>query len=123
MGEQKIAQRETQLAQLQQAIEQNHEECSQFERSVEQRRMEVQVGTVAKQRNLTIILQMKRAKMRYDELAMGSGPQPPTRDMNPVYQEQVMQKNRIVNIVRVLHDSCAHLDSLWTEFYTWLDVQ
>merc|ERR1719235_712706 len=63
--EQKIAQKETELAQLQQAIEQNQEECSQLERAVEARRTEVQVDTVTKQRNLASILRLQRSKMRY----------------------------------------------------------
>jgi chromosome segregation ATPase len=120
--EQKIAQKETELAQLQQAIEQNQEECSQLERAVEGRRTEVQVSTVTKQRNLASILRLQRAKMRYEELAMGTGPQPPTRDMRGVYQEQLMSKNKIINVVKVLHDACPQLESLWDEFYTWLDV-
>merc|ERR1719229_723517 len=120
--EQKIAAKETELAQLQQAIEQNQEEYGQLERASEALRSEVQVATVTKQRNLATILRLQRAKMRYEELAMGTGPQPPTRDMHGPYQEQIMQRNKIVNIVKVLHDACPQLESLWDEFYTWLDV-
>merc|ERR1719436_2127378 len=47
--EQKIAAKETELAQLQQAIEQNRQACSQLERAVDTRRTDVQVGTVTKQ--------------------------------------------------------------------------
>merc|ERR1711972_518364 len=121
-AEQKIAAKETELAQLQQAIEQNQEEYGQLERASETLKTEVQVNTVTKQRNLATILRLQRAKMRYEELAMGTGPQPPTRDMHGPYQEQIMQRNKIVNIVKVLHDACPQLESLWDEFYTWLDV-
>merc|ERR1711948_160287 len=42
--EQKIAQKEAELAQLQQTIEQNQQACSQLERAVDTRRTDVQVG-------------------------------------------------------------------------------
>merc|ERR1712216_780567 len=120
--EQKISQMEAELGQLQQATEQNQEECSQLERALESRRMEVQVGTVTKQRNLARILRLQRAKIRYEELAMGTGPQPPTGDLRGHFEEELMQKNKIVNIVKVLHDACPQLEILWDEFFTWLDV-
>merc|ERR1719399_269607 len=120
--EQKIAQKEGDLSQLQQTIEQNQEEHAQLERAGEARRTEVQVDTVTKQRNLASILRLQRSKMRYEELTMGTGPQPPTRDMRGAFQDQLMQKNKIINVVKVLHDACPQLESLWDEFYTWLDV-
>merc|ERR1712151_783352 len=120
--EQKIAQKEAELAQLQQTIEQNQQACSQLERAVDTRRTDVQVGTVTKQRNLATILKLQRAKMRHEELSMGTGPQPPTRDMRGPFQEQLMQKNKIINVVKVLHDACPQLEALWDEFYIWLDV-
>merc|ERR1712110_588157 len=54
-AEQKIAEREGELQQLQQTIEQGAEEYAKLERATEQLRGEVQVGTVEKQRNLAAL--------------------------------------------------------------------
>merc|ERR1712151_554097 len=60
-AEQKIFQRETDLSQLQQTIEQSAEECNRLERAVETLRAEVQISTVEKQRNLSAILKLQRS--------------------------------------------------------------
>merc|ERR1719436_331067 len=52
-AEQKISEREAELQQLQQTIEQSAEEYSRLERVSEQLRGQVQVSTVEKQRNLS----------------------------------------------------------------------
>merc|ERR1712151_220913 len=53
--EQKISQHEAELQQLQQTIEQSVEEYGTMEKASEQLRVEVQIGTVEKQRNLAML--------------------------------------------------------------------
>ncbi|CAK0837392.1 unnamed protein product [Prorocentrum cordatum] len=62
--DQKLSERESELSQLQQSIEQNQEEYARVERAAEQLRAEVQVGQVAKQRNLSALLQLQRSARR-----------------------------------------------------------
>merc|ERR1719188_1841119 len=68
-AEQKISDREGELAQLQQTVEQSAEDYGRLERAAEQVRSEVQVSAVAKQRNLAAILKLQRTAKRLDELA------------------------------------------------------
>jgi len=121
-AEQKIAQREHDLSALQQSIEQAAEECGRLEQSAEQLRSEVQVGTVTKQRNLSQLLKLQRDRQRFDELAMGSGP-PPPGNVRQLFMEQQMVKNKVTDVVRVLHDAYPQLETLWGEFYTWLGAE
>jgi len=120
-AEQKISQREADLQQLQSTIEQSAEEYNRLERAAEGLRQEVQVSTVEKQRNLAALLKLQRAAKRADELSMGTGP-PPPQNIRQQYSEQVAQKNKIVDVVKVLHDAYPQLEPLWSEFYTWLEV-
>merc|ERR1712151_1239616 len=53
--EQKIAEHEQELQQLQQTIEQSVDEYGRLERAAETLRSEVQIGTVEKQRNLAML--------------------------------------------------------------------
>jgi len=119
-AEEKIAQRNRDLAHLHQSIDRSTDECNQLERSAEALRSEVQITTVVKQRNLSQILSLQRASQRYIELTRGTGP-PPAGNVRQVYQEQAQVKRNIVEVVRVLQDGYSHLDGLWNEFYTWLD--
>merc|ERR1711879_532986 len=121
-AEQKISQRESDLAALQQSIEQSADECGRLEQTAEQLRGEVQVKTVTKQRNLSSLLKLQRTKTRFDELSMGTGP-PPPGNVRALVQEQLMLKNKVVDVVRVLHDAYPQLETLWDEFYTWMDEQ
>merc|ERR1719291_1546397 len=111
--DQKLSERESELSQLQQSIEQNQEEYA---------RVEVQVGQVAKQRNLSALLRLQRSARRYDELSTGTGP-PPPGNVRAQYQEEVSAKNRTVDVVKTLHDAYPQLEGLWAEFYSWLGVQ
>merc|ERR1719188_719173 len=119
-AEQKISEREAELAQLQQTIEQSGEDYNKLEREAEQLRSEVQVGAVARQRNLAAILKLQRTAKRLDELGMGTGPPPPA-NIRAQHGEQVVMKNRTTEIVRVLHDAYPQLEPLWVEFYVWLE--
>merc|ERR1712190_192065 len=119
--EQKISERETELQQLQQTIEQSVEEYGRLERDAESLRSEVQLGTVEKQRNLAMLLKLQRTAKRMDELSMGTGPPPPA-NIRAQYNDQVSLKNKTVDIVKVLHDAYPQLEALWSEFYTWLEV-
>merc|ERR1719230_810498 len=94
-AEQKISQRESDLSALQQSIEQSAEECGRLEQTAEQLRGEVQIRTVTKQHNLSMLLKYQRARQRYDELSMGTGP-PPPGNVRALYQEQVVMKNKVV---------------------------
>merc|ERR1719277_181021 len=120
--DQKLSERESELSQLQQSIEQNQEEYARVERAAEQLRVEVQVGQVAKQRNLSALLRLQRSARRYDELSTGTGP-PPSGNVRAQYQEEVSTKNRTVDVVKTLHDAYPQLEGLWAEFYSWLGVQ
>jgi len=120
-AEQKIAERENELGQLQQTIEQCGEDYNRLEKEAEALRSEVQVSAVEKQRNLSAILKLQRTGKRYDELAMGTGPPPPA-NIRAQHGEQAVMKNRITEIVRVLHDAYPQLEPLWVEFYVWLEA-
>jgi len=120
-AEQKISQREGDLAQLQKSIEGSVDECSRLERNAERLRSEVQVSTVTKQKNLGFLLKLQRATRRYDELSMGTGP-PPPGNVRMLYNEELATKNRVVDVMRVLHDMYPQLENLWGEFYQWLEV-
>merc|ERR1719356_467689 len=120
--DQKLSERESELSQLQQSIEQNQEDYARAERAAEQLRAEVQVGQVAKQRNLSALLQLQRSARRYDELSTGTGP-PPPGNVRAQYQEEVSTKNRSVDVIKTLHDAYPQLEGLWAEFYSWLGVQ
>merc|ERR1719188_2001798 len=120
-AEQKISEREADLQQLQSTIEQSAEEYNRLERAAEGLRGEVQISTVEKQRNLGQLLKLQRAAKRCDELAMGTGPPPPA-NMRAQYSEQLATKNKVVDVVKVLHDAYPQLERLWAEFYLWLEV-
>merc|ERR1711920_288913 len=120
--EQKIGQRETDLAQLQQTIEQSAEEYNHLERAAETLRADVQVRTVEKQHNLADLLKLQRAGKRCDELALGTGP-PPAANVRQVHSEQLALKRKIEDVIKVLHDAYPQLEPLWAEFYSWLEVQ
>jgi len=119
-AEQKITQRMQDQGSLQSSIEQNAEECTRLERTAEALRTEVQVVTVTKQKNLSSLLKLQRAKQRYEEFITGRGPEIPP-NVHAVYQEQLMMRNSIVEIVRVLGDAYPQLEGLWGEFYNWLE--
>jgi len=120
-AEQKIAEREGELSQLQQTIEQSAEDYGRLERASEQLRSEVQISTVEKQRNLAGILKLQRTGKRYDELAMGTGP-PPSANVRSQHAEQTALRNRVGEVVKVLHEAYPQLEPLWEEFYVWLEV-
>lgn len=120
-AEQQLGERESAQQGLQQTISTSNQEYGAMETDAEKLRSEVQVLTVAKQRNLAALLKQQRAARRYDELAMGTGP-PPAGNSRAQYTDQLAQKNKVIDIVRLLHDAYPQLESLWTEFYTWLEV-
>jgi len=121
-AEQKIGQSEENLTQLQKSIDQTADEYSQLEGEHEQLQLEVQVGTVEKQRNLAGILKLQRMSKRLDELCMGTGPPPPA-NVRAQHAEQVAVKNRVTEVVRVLHEAYPYLEHLWEEFYVWLGTE
>merc|ERR1740120_355857 len=121
-AEQKIAEREGELSQLQQTIEQSAEDYNRLERAAEQLRSEVQLSTVEKQRDLAGVLKLQRAGKRFDELAMGTGP-PPSANVRAQHADQTALTNRIVEVVKVLHEAYPQLEPLWDEFYIWLNVE
>jgi len=118
-AEQRIAQREQELHQLQHTIEQSNDECTGKEREAENLRAEVRVQAVAKQRGLATVLKLQRARQRYDELSQGTGP-PPVANIRALHQEQLMLKYKIVDMMRALHDTYPQLEDLWAEFFKWL---
>jgi chromosome segregation ATPase len=118
-AEQKISQREQELHQLQQTIEQSNDECTRKEREAENLRADVRAQAVAKQRGLGILLKHQRARARYDELSRGTGP-PPAQNIRAQHQEQLMLKWKIVDMLRVMHDTYPQLEDLWAEFFRWL---
>lgn len=121
-AEQKIAERQRDLSELQQTIEQATQEYSGLERASEDIRSEVQVSTVAKQHNLASILRLQRSAKRFDELATGTGP-PPPGNIQQQHAEQVQLQQNTEEIVRVLADAYPQLEQIWGEFFAWLGVQ
>eukprot|EP00930_Biecheleria_cincta_P085494 TRINITY_DN74887_c0_g1_i1.p1 TRINITY_DN74887_c0_g1~~TRINITY_DN74887_c0_g1_i1.p1 ORF type:complete len:900 (+),score=289.93 TRINITY_DN74887_c0_g1_i1:43-2700(+) len=121
-AEQKIAERQRDLAELQQTIEQATQEYNGLERASEDIRAEVQVSTVAKQHNLASILRLQRAAKRFDELATGTGPPPPS-NIQQQHAEQVQLQQKTEEIVRVLADAYPQLEQIWNEFHAWLGSQ
>jgi len=121
-AEHKIAERQRDLAELQQTIEQASQEYSSLERASEEIRLEVQVSTVAKQHNLASILKLQRAAKRFDELATGRGP-PPPGNIQQQHSEQVQLRANTEDIVKVLADAYPQLEQTWGEFFAWLGTQ
>merc|ERR1712217_141411 len=95
--EQKISEHEAELQQLQQTIEQSVEEYGNMEKAAEALRVEVQISTVEKQRNLAHLLKLQRAAKRMDEMSMGTGP-PPPQNIRAQYAEQMSLKNKTIDI-------------------------
>mmetsp|Transcript_57425 Transcript_57425/g.134677 ORF Transcript_57425/g.134677 Transcript_57425/m.134677 type:complete len:887 (+) Transcript_57425:76-2736(+) len=120
-AEEKISSKEAHLAELHQTIERSNEEYNHVERTAEELRMDVQVRAARKQRNLGALIKMQRSAKRYEEFTMGTGPGAPP-NVRSQYSDQVATKNRVVDIVRVLHDAYPQLEALWAEFYEWLEV-
>mmetsp|Transcript_60345 Transcript_60345/g.174163 ORF Transcript_60345/g.174163 Transcript_60345/m.174163 type:complete len:884 (-) Transcript_60345:118-2769(-) len=121
-AEQKISEREAELARLQETIDQATEDYGRLERASEQLRTEVQVKAVEKQRNLANILKMQRAGKRSDELAMGTGPPPPA-NIRVQHADQLSMRNKVVDMVKTLHDTYGQLEPLWFELYGWMEVE
>lgn len=120
-AEQKISERQRDLAELQQTIEQAAQEYRNLERAGEALRAEVQVGHVEKQQNLASILQLQRTAKRLDELSMGTGPPPPA-NIQQQHDEQLQLRGKVEEIVRVLGEAYPQLENLWTAFHTWMEV-
>mmetsp|Transcript_48887 Transcript_48887/g.116203 ORF Transcript_48887/g.116203 Transcript_48887/m.116203 type:complete len:887 (-) Transcript_48887:111-2771(-) len=120
-AEEKISEKEARLADLQHTLERSNEECNLVERRAEELRSDVQVKTAQKQRNLGAIIKMQRAAKRFEEFTMGTGPPAPP-NVRAQYAEQAAAKNKVVDVVRVLHDAYPQLEALWAEFYAWLEV-
>mmetsp|Transcript_5464 Transcript_5464/g.8118 ORF Transcript_5464/g.8118 Transcript_5464/m.8118 type:complete len:238 (+) Transcript_5464:1-714(+) len=121
-AEQHIADRESILSELQQHIEAAADGCSRLEQEAEQLRGEVQVHTVQKQRNLAGILKLQRSAKRCDELSMGTGPPPPA-NIRAQHADQAALRNKVIDVVKVLHEAYPQLEPLWGEFYTWLEAE
>lgn len=120
-AEQKITQRESENAHLQQELEQMGDQIRQHEMEVEHLRQDVQVKTVEKQQNLAAILKQQRSGTRFKEFAMGTGPGPAPNARNQ-YNEQRVLSDKTTEIVRVLHDAYPALEGVWSQFYEWLQV-
>lgn len=120
-AEQKITERQRDLQELQQTIEQAVQDYGNLERANEALRGEVQVGHIEKQRNLAGILKLQRAAKRMDEFAMGTGP-PPAGNIQQQLQDQVQLRGKVEEIVRVLSEAYPQLESLWGSFFTWIQV-
>lgn len=120
-AEQKITERQRDLQELQQTIEQAVQDYGNLERANEALRGEVQVGHIEKQRNLAGILKLQRAAKRMDEFAMGTGP-PPAGNIQQQLQDQVQLRGKVEEIVRVLSEAYPQLESLWGSFFTWMQV-
>ncbi|CAE8616802.1 unnamed protein product [Polarella glacialis] len=120
-AEQKIAERQTELGQLQQTIEQTAEDYGMLERASENLRSEVQVGNIEKQRNLAMLLKLQRAAKRLDELAMGTGPPPPA-NIRQQHAEQLELRDKTEDVIRVLADAYPQLEQLWNEFLGWFEA-
>eukprot|EP00435_Cladocopium_sp_Y103_P010461 s2128_g2.t1 len=97
-AEQKITERQRDLQDLQQTIEQAVQDYGNLERANEALRGEVQVGHIEKQRNLASM----------DEFAMGTGP-PPAANIQQQLQDQVQLRGKVEEIVRrgtALREAC-----------------
>jgi len=120
-AEQKIARKEEDIGHLQGTIEQAVRESSELEKMVDDLRGAVQVNTVEKQRNLAQVLRLQRMAKRFEEFSTGTGP-PVAANVRSQLSEQQVAKNKIVDMVKVMHDAYPQLDMLWGEFYKWLGV-
>merc|ERR1712118_627684 len=113
-AEQKIGKKEDDIGRLQQTIEQAVRESSELEKMVDDLR-----GAV--QGNLAQILRLQRMAKRFEEFGTGTGP-PVAANVRSQLSEQQVVKNKIVDMVKVMHDAYPQLDMLWGEFYKWLGV-
>merc|ERR1711934_694822 len=120
-AEQKISAKEEDIGRLQGTIEQAVRESSELEKMVDDLRSAVQVNTVEKQRNLAQVLRLQRMAKRFEEFSSQTGP-PVGANVRSQLSEQQATKNKIVDMVKVMHDAYPQLDMLWGEFYKWLGV-
>merc|ERR1711904_520262 len=120
-AEQKIGRMERDIGRLQETIEQAVRESTEMEKMVDDLRGAVQVNTVEKQRNLAQILRLQRMAKRFEEFSTGTGPSVAANVLSQLSEQQVM-KNKIVDMVKVMHDAYPQLDMLWGEVYKWLGV-
>merc|ERR1719272_338124 len=120
-AEQKIGRKEEDIGRLQQTIEQAVRESGELEKMVDDLRSAVQVNTVEKQRNLAQILRLQRMAKRFEEFSTGTGPAVAANIRSQLSEQQAL-KNKIVDMVKVMHDAYPQLDMLWGEFYKWLGV-
>merc|ERR1711904_656593 len=119
--QQKMSQKEAEIGQLQDAIEQAAEETSRLERQLGETKASVQLLTVQKQRNLATLLKNQHAAKRYEEIAANAGRQV-SGASGAAIQEQMLLKNKIVDMIKVMHDAYPQLELLWNDFYGWLGV-
>merc|ERR1719272_1666792 len=120
-AESKITRKEEDIGRLQQTIEQAVRESGELEKMVDDLRSAVQVNTVEKQRNLAQILRLQRMAKRFEEFSTGTGPAVAANIRSQLSEQQAL-KNKIVDMVKVMHDAYPQLDMLWGEFYKWLGV-
>merc|ERR1719272_2774651 len=120
-AEGKISGKEEDIGLLQQTIEQAVRESGELEKMVDDLRSAVQVNTVEKQRNLAQILRLQRMAKRFEEFSTGTGPAVAANIRSQLSEQQAL-KNKIVDMVKVMHDAYPQLDMLWGEFYKWLGV-
>merc|ERR1711937_255204 len=102
--QQKMSQKEAEIGQLQDAIEQAAEETSRLERQLGETKASVQLLTVQKQRNLATLLKNQHAAKRYEEIAANAGRQV-SGASGAAIQEQMLLKNKIVDMIKVMHDA------------------
>jgi len=122
-AEQQMQIKEESIAQVQQRIKESLEEAQQLEGHMDELRLFAEEKTVTKASNLAGILKLQRMARRYEELCEGAGPLHAPGQTQAMLEEQRATKQKLVDVVKNLHDAYPHLENLWSAFYAWLDVQ
>lgn len=74
-----------------------------------------------KQRKQATLAKLQRTGRRHEELAMGTASRP-HNTINAEYAEQVMVRDKIVEVAKTLLEKYDHLELLWNEVFSWLEV-
>merc|ERR1719456_262119 len=116
-AEQQMQIKEESIAQVQQRIKESLEEAQQLEGHMDELRLFAEEKTVTKASNLAGILKLQRMARRYEELCEGAGPLHAPGQTQAMLEEQRATKQKLVDVVKNLHDAYPHLENLWSAFY------
>jgi len=121
--DQRMQERERELAELQERIEKAVEETTQFEQHAEQLASNVNVGIVAKAENFATTVRFQKMGKRYEEMRDGVPLQlPPLPQLRAQKAEDDERRQKLTETLQALQESFPHLEALWGAFLDWLEA-